>query len=78
MFTFFEGPEPSDGLRVKKISSASSTDCDMMIGGKAGKASCGGDTLGQGSGICSTVYNKRKGNFTPGVSLCLILSFRCL
>lgn len=34
MFTFFEGPEPSDGLRVKKISSASSTDCDMMIGGR--------------------------------------------
>jgi hypothetical protein len=35
MTTFFGGPEPSDGLRMKKVSSISSTDCDMMIGGKA-------------------------------------------
>lgn len=35
MSTFFGGPEPSDGLRVKKVSSISRTDCDMMIGGKA-------------------------------------------
>jgi hypothetical protein len=34
MSTFFEGPEPSDGLRMKKVSSISSTACDMMIGGK--------------------------------------------
>jgi hypothetical protein len=46
MFTFFEGPEPSDGLRMKKFSSISSTDWDMIIGGKA---SCDGGTLGRGS-----------------------------
>lgn len=44
MSTFFEGPEPSDGLRMKRFSSASSTDWDMISGGKA---SCEGGTLGQ-------------------------------
>lgn len=39
MFTFFEGPEPSDGLRMKGFLSISSTDWDMIIGGKA---SCDG------------------------------------
>ena len=34
MFAFFEGPEPSDGLRMKKFSLISSTDWDMIIGGK--------------------------------------------
>jgi hypothetical protein len=46
MFTFFEGPEPSDGLRMKRFSSISSTDWDMIVGGKA---SGNGGTLGQGS-----------------------------
>lgn len=45
MFTFFERPEPSDGLRMKKVSSISSTDWDMI----GGKASCDGGTLGRGS-----------------------------
>ena len=31
MFTFFEGPDPSDGLRMKRFSPISSTDWDMML-----------------------------------------------
>lgn len=34
MSTFFGGPEPSDGLRMKTFSSVSSTDRDMTISDK--------------------------------------------
>jgi hypothetical protein len=61
MFTFFEGPEPSDGLRMKKVSSISSTDWDMI----AGKASSDGGTL-DGDLFHG---NRTQGDFTSGVSL---------
>jgi hypothetical protein len=54
MFTFFEGPEPSDGLRMKVLLSISSTDWDMI----GGKASCDGGTLGRGSVTRSITEHK--------------------
>lgn len=62
MFVFFEGPEPSDGLLMKKVSSIPSTDWDMIIGGKVS-----GDGESRQPRIFSTAYNRTPGDSTSGI-----------